>query len=707
MPDPRRRFADIPAALLRFPIFLAVFFLGLVLGAVPLIAWGQWRPSAAVPVVLLAAFGAWWAVRAVPAAPMPGRSGWAIVALAVLGGSWAAATHSEHIVLRRDAGSYAQFAHQLATAHSARVDVRWRDLGGLAAQIDTQSGPDAERGVTVGSPGFYAQGRDSDLAAIPQFLIGTPVVLSLAWWLGGWQLLLLLPALVYAAALLAGAGLALRLIGPRGATLVTALLACCLPMLHTARSTYSELFALLFTMVAFTLLVEALRVVSGNRFRHLAALAGLLLAGGALFRVDALREVALCLPVVAFLALRKPILALRLLAGLATATGLAMLTGAALSRPYLQAISDSLGPLLLFLAGSALLSCLGYFICLCRPIPRIWLMLNRRVRSRFLPGILAALVLGVGVVLASRPLWSVARPRADDPIIPLVATWQAEQGLAVDGNRNYGEESLTWVSWWLGWPAVLLAGIAASALAWRLGARLLAGRALPDWTGLLMIAGGSTVLTLLRPAITPDHPWADRRLVPMVLPTVCLLAVLGLGLILGRVSRWRGRRWAIAGGAVGTLLLLGPTLAATLPLAGQRTERGGLAAVNQACSGLADQDTVLLVDNRAANEWTQVLRGMCGVPSVVVRDLTAVARVSSAIKAAGRHPVLIAGDSPQSLTRLGAQAEPLVFQRSTDHQRLLVRRPTSSVPLRYQLWRAEVPGALVAGPGGPVPSGST
>ena len=32
--------------------------------------------------------------------------------------------------------------------------------------------------------------------------------------------------------------------------------------------------------------------------------------------------------------------------------------------------------------------------------------------------------------------------------------------LPVDGNRNYAEESVRWVSWYLGWPALALAGAA-------------------------------------------------------------------------------------------------------------------------------------------------------------------------------------------------------------------------------------------------------
>ena len=65
----------------------------------------------------------------------------------------------------------------------------------------------------------------------------------------------------------------------------------------------------------------------------------------------------------------------------------------------------------------------------------------------------------------------------------------------------------------------------------------------PVWAGPLLVATGSSLLTLWRPGITPDHPWADRRLL-VVLPLVLLLAVAAVAW--ARVSQGTGRaisRW--------------------------------------------------------------------------------------------------------------------------------------------------------------------
>jgi hypothetical protein len=64
--------------------------------------------------------------------------------------------------------------------------------------------------------------------------------------------------------------------------------------------------------------------------------------------------------------------------------------------------------------------------------------------------------------------------------------------------------------------------VAAAWLAYRLGGVLTQGQQLPRWLAPAAVGVAATALILYRPAITPDHPWADRRLVPVVLPTVVL-----------------------------------------------------------------------------------------------------------------------------------------------------------------------------------------
>jgi hypothetical protein len=175
------------------------------------------------------------------------------------------------------------------------------------------------------------------------------------------------PAVALAAALLAFAALARSLVGPAWAVAATAALAVTQPVLHAGRSTYSEPLALLVGCAALCLLVVAGRLEDGTgknvhgrvRTAWLGLVAGLLLGGAGLVRVDALREAALLVPVAALLIWRGSAVGRPLLAGLGA--GVLYAAGAALllSRPYLGAIAGSLLPLValvLVLAGGSWLA---------------------------------------------------------------------------------------------------------------------------------------------------------------------------------------------------------------------------------------------------------------------------------------------------------------------------------------------------------------
>lgn len=664
--------------------------------AVPLVAMNLWRPVIALPALLVALAVAVRVSGLAPGAPGPRWAAIALVVVAVGSGAWAGATRAEHVVLRRDAGTYALSAQHLATQHGLRVDVDVPALGGPAV-LDLP-------GATVGSPGMFQQGSGTATHVVPQFLPATTVMLALGWWAAGWTGLLLAPAVALAFALLAFGALARRLIGPRWAVAATTALALTQPVLHAGRSTYSEPFALLVGCAAMAVLVAAHETSTDAGSRRLALVAGLLLGSVALVRVDGLREAALAVPVVALLASRRSGLARQLGIGLAIATAYAGASALLVSRPYLGAILGSLLPLL----GAGVVLGGGSVLALrVRQWPG-WLATRA-------PWLLSAATLLGFVALASRPLWLVARQDPDDPGARVVAQLQAAQGLAVDGARTYAEASVGWTAWWVGAPALVLALAAAGWLAHRLGVVLRDGRPLPGWLAPALIGVASTALTFYRPGITPDHPWADRRLVPVVLPTVLLLATAALARLRppgapspqGVVERARrphlvakvrnggvagGVAMGVAGPVLGIAMLLAPAALATWPVATQRTERGEIAAVRRACAAFGPLDTAVLVDSRAGNEWTQVLRGVCGVPSLVIRepDLATVTAVARAIQRAGRRPVLVSAGSAQALVTLGASPRQVVALRTSEDQHLLTRRPDGAAPLAVDLWLGPV-----------------
>ncbi len=677
----------------------------LVSAAGALLSWlGWWTPYAAWPTALGLAALSTWCVRGIPAirgaAPATGALVLVVAAFTV----WVGATHSEQVLPRRDAASNLQAAVSLASTGQRVVTIDPASVGGAGVLDDR---------VTLGSPAFYSVGSSRDPAVQPQFVIGPAVVYSLGWWLGGGVGAMLVPVLAMGLALLSLGLLTARVVGAWWGVVASGLVAVVFPVVHTARATYSEPLAMLTLtggLLALTLVAAAQRgggddsappnvvprlpapgpradeVVAPEVVARLALVAGVLLGGTGFVRVDALREVVLVLPVLALGAALGGRWVRPLAAGLGVSLVAAVLAATALSSRYLGDIADSLVPLA---ALAVLVSgvCGGLLVLFRR---------GHRLPARVaggMPDAVAALTILTGLYLASRPLWQVTRQDPNDPGARYVAGMQGREGLVIDGGRTYAEHTVTWLAWYLGPVALVVALVVLAALLRHAVLRLGAGE-LPAWLPALVLAGGSTLLTLLRPGITPDHPWADRRLL-IALPLVVVLDVVAAAW-LGSGLRARGH--ATAGRALAVLLVLtvgAPAVVATWPHRAGGVERGSLAAARQVCDSLGPRDVVLMVDSRSANEWTQVVRGMCPVPSMaatsaVRRDPSALGAlvddVSVAVAASGGRLVLLAADSSESLEGLGVAAEPVVDVIVQEDQHVLERRPDGTDPLPIRVW---------------------
>lgn len=672
--------------------------------AMPLALAHLWRPVVALPVLLVVVAVAVRASRCVVARPMPPWSLALCLAVAVGAGVWAAATHDEHVVLRRDAGSYALYGQQLADKHGLPIDIHVARLGGAEVVDD----PD----VTIASPGFYTQGDGADVTVVPQFLIGTPAWLSVGMWLGGWTGLLVAPAVILAFALLALGALTTATVGPRWAPLVMAATAMTAPVLHAGRSTYSEPAALLALGAALTLVASATEhaVRRAQPAGSMSLLGGLLLGGAGLVRIDALREVVLVVPVIVVLAVRRLPVARPLVLGTAIGLAAAGLVDVVLARPYLRLVGGSLVPLIglgvvAALAGLAVLTWLRRRekgAAQARP-------LRGRSWPPWLPWLLVGVVLLVGVGLATRPWWLVGHQAANAPGGGSIAVLQRAQGLPVDRTRTYAEQSLTWVVWWTGIAAVVLAWVGAGLAAYRIGRVLTRREPLPPWLGPFVVGAGSIVLILVRPGITPDHPWADRRLVVSVLPGVLLLATAAVAQLV-RLARRRAPLPVLAAAVVvGAVALVGPAWQATRPMDRQRTELGELRAVQAVCASFQPDDVAVLIGERTTNEWVEVLRGICDVPTLGIHVdgtntgtqpgqaalLAALRRIVPEVRGGGGRVVLVA--DREDLLRSAGATEPrqLILLHTLEDQRLLTKRPDGSEPLDINLWAA--PAATTAG----------
>jgi hypothetical protein len=217
--------------------------------------------------------------------------------------------------------------------------------------------------------------------------------------------------------------------------------------------------------------------------------------------------------------------------------------------------------------------------------------------------------------------------------------------------QDYAGHSLEWISWWMGKPIIAAATAGAALLAYR----VLSDRQ-PEWMLPLMIFGWTIAVFLARPAITPDMPWASRRLVPAVLPGCILLAAWAASWVTQRLKErgFAGWRSTLFAACCGILLIALPARIAFKPelgsvgislrgLAVQDTYRGELAAVNKLCGAIPADATVVFVDSQVADKLLENVRGECGVPAARLRDVSVlrIRQVISGIEGTGRRAILL------------------------------------------------------------------
>jgi hypothetical protein len=221
------------------------------------------------------------------------------------------------------------------------------------------------------------------------------------------------------------------------------------------------------------------------------------------------------------------------------------------------------------------------------------------------------------------------------------------------------------------------------------------------WLPVLLLYLCPAVLVLVRPGITPDHPWADRRLVVEVVPCVVLLGTWATAMafqwIVGlfnnptdesvtgrRIQGLLARRGTVR--AVVVLVVaayLVPAGFALVPVAVDRTEQGETALSAAVCGQLRPTDSVVLIDQ----QWMPVIRAECGLPVAQLLDPSpeAVARVTASIRAAGRTPVIAGSQTADPGPLSLAPTTDLVLDTAEDQQQL-VTRASGTQPLFLRFW---------------------
>jgi hypothetical protein len=672
------------------PALLAMAWL---LAGLPLLLLGHFTPVLMLVISLpLAVALLWFGLRWI-SGPSQGLLGarsaapavtpwWAIIALiavAVLFGLDQLAYHSQQIIVQRDPASYIQFGNWIARHGSLPIPQDAAAFGGYSREL------------SFNSPAFYQVGH----TIVPQFMAGLPITLAGAFWIGGVSAASATGALLGSCGVLAVGGLIGRLVGPRWAPLGALALALTLPEQFTSRSTYSEPLTQLLFMGGLCMVVDSFGP-DGTARRKIAALGGLAIGLTLLVRIDGASDMLPLVPYCGLLVLGRARQAWPLIAGVAVGSLYGAVDGLVLSRPYLHEIKGSLVPLVLF---GALLLVVTIFAVGFR-----WRDGLPKLTTDRLPNAAAILAVLVTLGLVIRPYVQTVHGTKSKAQLAAMTREQRAQHLPIQPTRLYYEQSLHWVFWYLGIPAVILATVAAALLA----RRCLRGDA-PAWTLPLMCFAWIIVATLLRPSIIPNQPWASRRLVPGVLPGFVILAVWAVSWLAGWL-RGRGIRPAATAAIVALLGLsllvpaaqtsfgiaqkpggpLGIRLVAT-GLGDKVTYGGEVAAIRRLCSAIPSGSSVLFVSPNVGYQLEQVVRGMCGDPAALAVN-SSPARVLAeiaAIRRAGRRPVLLAATRSR-LTRYGP-ARPVEAMRLRTRSDTfdLMKAPTTTNPLLITVWMSE------------------
>lgn len=647
----------------------------------------------------------------------------ATVAIAAGFGVWQAVFGSQQVFAVGDPGVYLQYGYWIAGHGTARIPL-------LASAFGSAGG------LVFASPGYFASGG----SITPAFLPGLPLVLAAGTWIAGIGGALLMPAVLGGSAVLSFAGLVGRLAGPRWAPAGALVLAVSLPEIYVSRTPFSEPLVQVLLFGGLCLVIDSFGIIGGGL--ALAGLGGLALGLTVLAAIGSLGLLLPVFPVLALLFVARRPQAGPLGMGIFVGIGVGLGVGLVLARSYLSTVSSELHVFGLCAAGFGVATALAApmahpgararvrRVFLARP--RMAGLGGERISLPSLGGVAQAVILALPVLLlvglAIRPYLQTVRGQTDPTLIRTVASLQRIAGLPVDGRRQYYEQSLDWVLWYLGVPAVLLAFAGAGVLGRRLVRAALGGQSSVEWSSLVvparlwglpfLLIAWSVVTILWDPAVAPWQPWASHRLVPVVLPGIVLLGVWASSRLTARAVALGASQWTVVlVGFCCVLALTVPPLVTSVnpgfagrPSVGRYSSGlsklvsrvrlrgvgasaaygGSAAAASSLCASIGPAASVVFVSASAAAEFAPTVRGFCWQPAASLAagaSSAAMEQAVTSIERTGRRPVLL-GASKSGLSLFGVVPRQVVSLRTAGDPEVLAGPPSGLWPVSYTLWMA-------------------
>ena len=445
--------------------------------------------------------------------------------------------------------------------------------------------------------------------------------------------------------------------------------------------------------------------------RMLAALSGVGLGLTCLLSLGSLVYLLPAIAVAGVLLVARRAVGVAFCLGLCLGCGYGIAAGYVLARPFADTLALPLKVIGADAAGIAVATALVIAGMRAARVRRVARKVIAKPPVRWLPGLASVAVIVALAGLAARPYFQTVRAVLGHSEADFVAGLQRIAGLRVDPTRLYSEDTLYWVIWYAGIATVLLAGFGATLLVRRSVRALLtwndpSGASLNWALPVAVVVAGSAAI-LWQPFTVPDQPWASRRLVPVVIPGMILLATWA-GAWLTRRARDRGAGVVTAGlvsaFCVGAMVLPAFTTSLGLGLThsgiggGLRLNTKGIAqhavhadetsAIRGLCAAIGRSSSVVILDRRVAGDFTQVIRGMCGVPVAWMPQGTspvAVNAVLTGIIKAGRRPVLL-GARPAELSGFGGSPTLVMKLATTQDPHDLTQAPGGPLPAKYVIW---------------------
>jgi hypothetical protein len=640
----------------------------------------------------------------------------AVLAVVVVAGGLAFAHSAEDVLVRRDPGSYAMSATWLST-HGTILMPSHPQLFGA---------PNSD--LVLASQGFYVQGSH----IIPQFMTGAPVLLSIGGWMAGVSGVLHGNAFLGAFALLAFAGLAARLVGARWAPLAVLALAFVQPELDVMRATYSEPAGQLLLLGGLAIVVDAfiagelmpglwprLRSSAGDAVPADAPTLAPNLAANGLFvgglvlglvftvRIDAVADLFPLVPFVGWLAFHRILGWKRFAGGLLLGLAFGGFDCLFITYPYAEHVGPDLAKVGI---GFVLVSAAtGAAILIATMVRRGeakhsgYTAKGPGVGGR-LPLLAASGVFLIGLFFFLRPHLMTMRANPESGGANYVEQVQRFLHMTVDPTRSYYEQATRWLSWYVGWGTLALALIGACWLAYE----QVAGHR-RVWAPAFLVCFGSAVWVLFAPSITPDHPWADRRFVPVVLPGLVLFALIAVVPVLQYIASRSSRAWSAdsaarpvllgalqgAVGALAVLLIVVPVWTGSRDVIYTKTEVGEPTLVHQVCAQLRPGDVVIAIGGRARTEWPGTMKVMCGVNVGYLLnddDLTEMSQIYTQVHADGGRLMLLAeSESDKNAADFEAAwpDKPTASLITSEATHTLVTRPGKPTKFLTEMWLGE------------------